>query len=63
MVREAVTAVIVEPYWLRGDLNTSGIMTKQIPRTDFKRYTEYIYWRPDFHLHWENQLDESYFQK
>ena len=35
-------------------------MTKQIPRTEFKKHCDYIYWRPDFSLKTDNRLDESY---
>ena len=60
VVREAVAAGIIEPYWLKGKYNTPDIMTKQIPVTEFKIHCDYIYWRPDFHLHSENRLDDSY---
>ena len=60
MVREAVAAGIIEPYWLRNWYNTSDIMTKKIPRTKFKKHCDYIYWRPDFSLKTDNRLDESY---
>jgi hypothetical protein len=59
-VREAVAAGIIEPYWLKGKYNTPDIMTKQIPVTAFKIHCDYICWRPDFHLHSENRLDDSY---
>ena len=36
IVREAVAAGIIKPYWLKWKFNTSDIMTKQIPRTNFK---------------------------
>ena len=44
VVREAVTAGIIEPYWPRGDVNTYDIMIEKIHCTDFKRHTDYIYW-------------------
>ena len=31
VVREAVAAGIIEPYWIKGENNMSDIMTKQIP--------------------------------
>ena len=33
VVREAVAAIILEPYWLRDKYNPSDNMTKRIPRT------------------------------
>ena len=36
IVREAVLAGSIESYWVKRAFNTSGIMTKQIPRTNFK---------------------------
>ena len=59
VVREAVAAGIIEPYWLKGKWNTSDLMTKQIPTSVFKIHCDYIYWRPDFHIFSQNQLDES----
>ena len=43
MEYEAFTAGIIEPYWLKGTFNTSGIISKQIPRADFKEHVNYIY--------------------
>ena len=60
VVKEAVAAGIIEPYWLKGKYNTPDIMTKQIPVTEFRIHCDHIYWRPDFHLHSENRLDDSY---
>ena len=59
-VREAIAARIVEAYWLQGKYNLSDIMTKQIPKTEFCGHCKYIFWRPDFHLHRNNRLDEDY---
>jgi hypothetical protein len=59
MVREAVAAGIIEPYWLKGKYNTSDLMTKQIPTSEFKIHCDYIYWRPGFHIRSNNRLDES----
>ena len=58
IVSEAVATGIIEPYWLKGAIKTSDIMTKQIPRTNFKEHVDYICWRPDFHIHNENKLDD-----
>ena len=60
VVREAVAARIIEPFWLKGRWNLSDLMTKQIPRTPFKSHCDYIYWRPNFHLTTNNRLDESF---
>ena len=43
LVREAIAAGIVAPYWLKGEYNISDIMTKQIPRTAFKKHCKYIF--------------------
>ena len=59
-VREAIAARIIEPYWLKGKWNLSDIMTKQIPAKEFRGHCKYIFWRPDFHLHTHNRLDEDY---
>ena len=48
LVREAIAAGIVAPYWLRGEYNISDIMTKQIPRTTFKEHCKYIFCQQDF---------------
>ena len=63
VVREAVAARIIEPFWLKGRWNLSDLMTKQIPRTPFKSHCDYIYWRPNFHLTTNNRLDESFNDK
>ena len=38
LVREAIAADIVAPYWFKGEYNISDIMTKHIPRTPFKEH-------------------------
>ena len=58
VVREAIAAGIIEPYWLRGENNLSDIMTKQISTTPFKTHCDYIYWRPEFHLRTNNRLND-----
>ena len=63
VVREAIAAGVVEPYWLKGQWNLSDIMTKQIPRVDFREHCKYLFWRPDFHLHGNNRLDQNYGKK
>jgi hypothetical protein len=60
VVREAIAAGIIEPYWLKGKWNLSDIMTKQIPKTEFKGHCDFIFWRPNFHIHSNNRLDEDY---
>ena len=59
-VREAVVSGIIEPYWLNWVFNTSDIMTKKIPRTNFNEHVDYIYWRPDFHIQSKNRLADSH---
>jgi len=59
VVREAIAAGIIEAYWLKGEHNLSDIMTKQIPTSPFKTHTDYIYYRPDFHLRTKNRLSDE----
>ena len=61
--REAVAAGIVAPYWLKGRWNLSDIMTKQIPRTAFKKHCDYIYECPEFHLDTNNRLNKSFIMR
>ena len=35
-------------------------MRNQIPRPEFEKHCDYIYWRPDFSLKTDNRLDKSY---
>ena len=60
VVREAIAAGIIEPYWLHGVWNLSDIMTKQIPKSEFVKHCDYIFWRPDFHLYNDNRLSGDY---
>ena len=62
VVREAIAAGIIEPYWLKGEYNISDIMTKQIPSGPFNRHTSYIYWKPDWHLRQQNGLNQDYYE-
>jgi len=48
VVREAIAAGVVEPYWLKGQWNLSDIMTKQIPRSEFREHCKYLYWHFSF---------------
>ena len=59
VVREAVTAVNIEPYWISGGYNMSDILTKQIPKPEFKGHCDHIFWQPDFHLLNHNRLDQA----
>ena len=59
-VREAIAAGIVEPYWIQGKWNLSDIMTKQLPKSEFLGHCDYLFWRPFFHIHENNRLDEDY---
>ena len=58
VVREAVAAGIISPYWLKGKWNISDIMTKQIPITEFRTHCKFLFWQPDFHLLEHNRLDD-----
>ncbi len=59
VVREAVAAGIVEPYWISGGFNMSDILTKQIPKPEFMGHCKHIFWQPDFHLLHHNRLSEE----
>ena len=59
VVCEAITAGITTAYWLKGQWNLSEIMTKTIPTALFRQYCDYLYWRPQFHLHDNNCLNEA----
>ena len=59
VVREAVAAGIIEPYWISGSFNMSDILTKQIPKPEFKGHCDHIFWQPDFHLLNHNRLDQA----
>ena len=56
VVREAIAAGIIEPYWIKSKNNMSDIMTKQLPSGPFLRHTNYIYWKPNWHLRKLNAL-------
>ena len=47
-VREAIAAGIAVPFWLKGKLNTSDIMTKQIGGSEFRDHVETLFWIPSF---------------
>ena len=59
VVREAIAAGITTAYWLKGIWNLSDIMTKQIPTAPFRQHCDYLYWRPQFHLHDNNRLADT----
>ena len=59
-VREAIAARIIAPYWLKGKFNLSDIMTKQIPKPEFMRHCDHIFWRPNFHIRDFHNLNEDY---
>jgi hypothetical protein len=48
MVREAIAAKIVFPYWIKGQFNLSDIMTKQIGGPEFRSLVDTIFWKPLF---------------
>ena len=58
VVREAIAAGVVNPYWLKGQWNPADILTKQVPRTVFRSHCDFIFWRPDFHVRESNNLSE-----
>ena len=60
VVREAIAAGVVEPYWLKGEYNASDILTKKIPRVEFRLHCKFLFWHPDFHLQLNNRLDTNY---
>ena len=60
VVCEAITAGIIEPYWLKGENNMSNIMTKQIPRDEFLRHLKYLYWNLNWHLRTNNCLGQEH---
>ena len=43
VVREAVAAGIIEPYWISGGFNMSDILTKQIPKSEFMGHCDHIF--------------------
>ena len=59
VVREAVAARIIEPYWIKGGYNMADIFTKQIPKPQFMEHCKHIFWQPNFHLHTHNRLSET----
>ena len=63
VVREAIAAVIIEPYWTQGIHNISNIMTKQIPYGPFYHHLNYIYWKLDWHLKQKNGVNQGFHRK
>ena len=57
IVREAVAACIIEPYWIKGGNNMSDILTKQIPKPQFIEHCTYIFWTTHF------QSSDFYFSR
>ena len=51
VVKEAVTAGLSAPYWLKEQWDISGWTTEQIPTSELKNYFDYFYQRPYFHLY------------
>ena len=43
IVRGAIVAGIIEPWWLSGDSNLSDILIKQLPRDRFTWYCRTLY--------------------
>ena len=48
MVREAIAAGIIAPQWIKGNVNASDIMTKQIGGPEFRDKAEMLFWTPLF---------------
>ena len=48
LVREAIAAGIVAPFWLQGKHNLVDIMTKQIGSSEFLLHVETLFWKPSF---------------
>jgi hypothetical protein len=59
LVREAIAAGVVAPFWLKGKYNVADIMTKQIPSQAFLGHVASIFWEPDFHIRTHNNLSEG----
>ena len=47
-VREAIASNTVVPYWLKGKVNMSDIMTKQIGGPEFRAFVDTLFWQPSF---------------
>ena len=60
VVREAISAGIIEPYWIKGIYNISDIITKQIPSGPLYSHLNYIYWKTDWHLKQKNGLHQGF---
>lgn len=58
VVREAIAAGVVSPYWLKGQWNPADILTKQLPRPSFRTHCDFLFWRPNFHSRDSNNLSE-----
>ena len=46
VVREAIAAGTIAPFWLMGEFNMSDIMTKQIPGPAFNSHIRHLFWQP-----------------
>ena len=62
VVREAIAAGVIEPFWLKGAYNIADIMTKQLPPQEALRHIESIFWRPGYHIRDNNFLDAAHSQ-
>ena len=61
IVWETIAARIIHPYWLKEKFNLSDdIITKQIHKSKFVKHTDFIFWRPDFHVHDKNRIDNCF---
>ena len=59
---EAITAGIIEPYWLKVSSNLSDIMTKQLPSQEALWHIDSIYWCSGYHICDQNKLDTAHSQ-
>ena len=48
LVREAIAAKIIAPFWLKGTCNLSDILTKQIGGPEFRSLVEVLFWQAMF---------------
>ena len=48
LVREAIAAGIIAPFWLKGEHNLVDIMTKQINGPAFQDFCTLLFWQPWF---------------
>ena len=62
VVREAIAAGVIEPFWLKGAYNIADIMTKQLPPQEALKHIDSIFWRSGYHIRDHNFLDAAHSQ-